>query len=288
MIYFIYKTMQLALNSHEWRNAGMLRTLRAGSSAAFILLSGLMASGPIYAANEVSVTPYRPTVSNPAALPEPGWLEVETGLNRQKQPDGSRQTSLPYLLKYAFSPDFGILLGGDAHVRKIDANGKHLSGMGDTLLMLKHRWALGEGDDAPALGLEWGIQSPTAKSELNSGSGKTDYLINGIYSTQIEGNTIDLNLGATQLGIHETGSSRTKWTWASTISHPLNENWSIAGELSGTARHGSPPENQALFAVAYNLSKRVVIDAGMSVGLSNAAADHNYFVGVSFLLEKLR
>jgi hypothetical protein len=262
--------------------------LLSGCRKAVFLVLGVTASGSILAENDISVTPYRPTVSNPAALSEPGWLEVEAGLSRQKQPDGSRQTTLPYLLKYAFSPDFGILLGGDARVRKHDADGSRLSGQGDTLLMLKHRWALGEGDDAPAFGLEWGIQSPTARSGLNSGSGKTDALINGIFSTQIEGNTIDLNLGATRLGAHEAGSSATKWSWAGTLSRSLDERWSIAGELSGTARHGGPPENQALVALGYALSKRVVLDAGLSVGLSDAATDRSYFLGISFLLDKLR
>jgi hypothetical protein len=31
------------------------------------------------AADEPSTTPYRPTVSTPANLSEPGWLEVEAG-----------------------------------------------------------------------------------------------------------------------------------------------------------------------------------------------------------------
>lgn len=246
----------------------------------------IIVSGPLKAAEEASVTPYRPTVSNPAALPAPGWLEVEIGINRQEPGDGSRRTSLPYLLKYAFSPDFGILLGGDGRVAQVDGDGHRLHGRGDTLLMLKHRWQLGEGDDAAALGLEWGVKSPTAKTGL--GSGKTDYVANGIYSAEFTGNSLDLNLGATRLGAIETGTSRSQWSWAASLSRSLDEHWGIAGELSGITRRGAAPENQALFAIGYALSKRVAIDAGIAVGVSHAAADRSLFFGVSFLLEKLR
>jgi hypothetical protein len=252
---------------------------------AMLVIVGGSAGGSAQAEEDASVTPYRPTVSNPAALSAPGWLEMEAGIARQSPGDGSRRTSLPYQMKYAFSPDFGILLGGDARVMQTDAEGNGLRGAGDTQLLLKHRWGLGEGEDAPALGLEWGVKSPTARSGL--GSGKTDYIVNGIYSAELGGNTWDLNLNATRLGAWDEGSGRTQTGWATTLSRPLDARWSIAGELSGTARRGVARETQALFAVGYALSKRVVLDAGFAVGASRAAADRSIFFGVSFLVEKL-
>lgn len=247
---------------------------------------GGVASGPGKAEVDAGVTPYRPTVSNPATLPAPNWLEVEIGANRQEPGDGGRRTSLPYLLKYAFSPDFGILLGGDGQVAQADGAGNRLRGMGDTQLLLKHRWQLGEGDDAPALGLEWGVKSPTAKTGL--GSGNTDFTANGIYSAEFAGNALDLNIGAARLGASEIGTSRTQWSWAASLARSLDEHWGIAGELSGITRCGTSPENQALFAIGYALSKRVVLDAGIAIGVSRAAADRSLFFGVSFLLENLR
>ena len=254
-------------------------------SSTFLIL-GLAPFSSALAEEEVSVTPYRPTVSNPAALSAPGWLEVELGVNQQRPGDGSQQGSLPYLLKYAFTQDFGILLAGEAHRVQSDADGTRLGGLGDTQLLLKHRWGLGDGENDPALGLEWGFKSPTARNGL--GSGKTDYIINGIYSAELAGNTFDLNINATRLGVFDAGTGQTKWGWAATLSHALDERWGIAAELSGAARRGTLPENQALMAVAYTLSKRVVLDFGMAVGVSRAAADRNFFAGVSFLLDKLR
>lgn len=42
-----------------------------------------------------AATPYRPTVSNPAELSAPGWLEVEAGLARTKGGDTAWQNNTP-------------------------------------------------------------------------------------------------------------------------------------------------------------------------------------------------
>lgn len=234
--------------------------------------------------SEPSVTPYRPTVSNPAALSEPGWLEVESGLLRTKDGDSKRELNLPYLLKYAYSPDFGVLLGGDAHIWQTDSDDHRLSGSGDTSLLLKHRWALGK-DDGPAFGIEYGITLPTAKTGL--GSGKTDYLVNGIYSTEVAGNSIDLNLNLTRVGSIEPSEGRTQLGYAATVSRPLNDQWGIAAEISGTSRRGIAPTDQFLLATSYAVSRKVVWDAGIAFGLSQASPNWSIFAGVSILLEKL-
>ncbi|HEY2463086.1 MAG TPA: hypothetical protein VGI32_03430, partial [Steroidobacteraceae bacterium] len=62
------------------------------------------------------VTPYRPSVSTPAALSAPGWLETEAGVLSSDGGEPARRESLPYTFKYAFSPDWGIRLQGEALV----------------------------------------------------------------------------------------------------------------------------------------------------------------------------
>lgn len=231
-----------------------------------------------------SVTPYRPTVSNPAALSKPGWLEIETGLNASKSSDNSSRGNLPYLLKLAFSDSLGVLLGGDAYIDQTDSTGSKLGGTGDTLLMLKQKWAVSE-DGNTAFGVEYGFKSPTAKEGL--GTGKTDYLVNGIYSTELSGNTIDLNVSVTELGTAQPGEARQQWGWAAGWSRPLNDIWGVAAELSGTQRQGTEASSQFLGAVSYNMSRRVVWDAGFTAGLSPAAPTWSVFAGVSVLVAKL-
>jgi hypothetical protein len=228
-----------------------------------------------------SVTPYRPSVSTPAALSAPGWLEVEAGVQHiRAKDDPQRRDSLPYTLKRAFTPDWGIRLGGDAWVRETAADGGRLSGGGDTSLVLKRRFAV---DDASAFGLELGAKLPTARSGL--GSGHTDWGVNGIYSADFAGAWhTDLNLNATHLGgAQDDGLSRWQQGWAASLSRSLSEQWGVTGELSGTRQRGTDNTSQLLVAASYALSRRIALDAGASKGLNRASGDWSVFTGVTFL-----
>ncbi|MBI5005498.1 MAG: transporter [Nitrosomonadales bacterium] len=229
------------------------------------------------------MTPYRPTVSNQAALSAPGWIELEAGLSRQLGGVNASSQSLPYLLKFALSEDFGVLLGGDAWMQQTAWDGGRLSGAGDTTLLLKNRWEL---NDREALGLEYGFKAATASKGL--GSGKTDYVVNGIYSLEDRGDAIDLNLNLTGLGDAQAGRSDRQWGGAVSWSRQLDARWAFSTELSGTWLQRTAPVNQWLLATSYTLSERVVLDAGVAAGLSRAAKDWEMFAGFAVLLERVR
>ena len=201
---------------------------------------------PAYAPSDLAwlggthaATPYRPTISNPAELSAPGWLEVEAGLARTKGGGVAWQNNTPWLLKLAFTEDFGVMLGGDVGVRQTDAEGGVLSGRGDTSLAFKHHWKL---DDDSAVGLEWGAKFATAADGI--GSGKRDFGLNGIYSRDIGSYRIDANLGATRLGLIEEGLARHQYPWAVAVSRAVTDDWTLALELAGVvAAVRAPPRN---------------------------------------------
>lgn len=233
-----------------------------------------------YAAEELSATPYRPTVSNPAALSVPGHFEVEAGVLRTKNNDPHRRDSLPVLFKYAFTENIGVLLGGEAYVRYYsDIDGK-ANGVGDTNVILKLHHAV---NDKLAVGLEAGVKLPTAKELI--GSGKHDKIVNGIVSAELGEAALDVNLGVQRLGAINPGESRTAYTGAAALSYPLNDKWGIAGEISGVSQRGVPGTSQFLAAVSYNVSKTVVLDAGMAWGLNRASIDREMFAGITVLLK---
>jgi len=236
-------------------------------------------------AQEVKVTPYRPTVSNPAALPEPGWLELEAGLASQNSKDGSHQRSLPYLAKFAITPDFGMLLGGEAFSSQVAPDNARASGWGDTTLLLKHRLVL-NADTATALGCEYGFKSPTAAQGL--GSGKSDLMLNGIYSDNISGHTLDVNLGVTRLGGALLNESAYQYGWSGMVFRPIDDKWGVMAEISGIMRHGVAPQNQWLVAASYEWSSRLVLDAGLSAGISSTSHRAALFAGMSMLLGQVR
>ena len=233
-------------------------------------------------ADEPTVTPYRPTVSNPADLPVPGWLEAEFGGQRVFGADRSRSDSVPWLAKYAFDEDRGILVGGNAYLRDSAPGQPVDSGVGDVSVEWKQRFAV---DDATAFGVEAGVIAPTAHDDL--GVGKAAWLINGIVSRDFGKLHLDVNVGAVHYAQHDAAVSAWQQTYAAAISWPFGSDWGGALEVSGAHQAGSPAQSQALAALNYNLSPRVVLDAGYARGLAHDAHDRSVFAGATVLLGKL-
>jgi hypothetical protein len=233
-------------------------------------------------------TPYRPTVSTPATLSAPGWLEGEFGgldIDDRDHASGTpRRASIPYTFKYAFSEDWGIRVGGEAWVRAHRDDGSPENGIGDTSLVAKRRFAV---DEASAFGLEIGLLAPTARRALQLGSGKPDWSANGIYSVDFAGWHADVNALETRMGAHDTGSSRWQSLAAAALSHPLGPRWTMAGEISATAQRGQAGAAQVLGAASYALHRDCVLDIGAARGLNRASPTWQTFTGVTVVIDKL-
>jgi hypothetical protein len=263
---------------------GTLRRNARAWIAAMIALIGFC--GAVQAADDDSqptVTPYRPTVSNPADLPVPGWLEAEFGALRMFGDDRSRSDSAPWLLKYAFDENHGVLLGGDAFVssRMPDAPTRH--SIGDTFLEWKQRFAL---TDKAVFGIEAGVVAPTAGRDF--GVGKPQWLVNGIFSDDLGALHLDVNVGEAHGGEHPAGVSPWQTTWAAAVSAPLAGNWGGAFELSGMRQRGAATQSEALLALSYNVSHRLALDAGTAYSLARSAHGRSVFAGATLLLGRLR
>ena len=227
------------------------------------------------------VTPYRPSVSSPAQLPAAGQLELELGGLSSKSDDG-RRNSLPYAFKLGFNEQWGVVISGEGYVSAPDGDGGRAHGIGDTLFVLKRAFIL---DEASALGLELGAKAPTARDSI--GSGRADYSLNGIYSQDIGSVHMDANLNATRLGAYDDGTGRVQTGLSASFSRPVNEQWGVTGEWSGTRRSGADSTAQLLVALSYSPSKRMTVDFGMAHGLNHATADWSFFSGVVLPLAKL-
>jgi hypothetical protein len=232
-----------------------------------------------------AATPYRPSVATPAALSAPGWIELEAGGLQVRDSGSARRTSWPYTVKLAFTEDWGVRIGGEAWVRRVDENGEARSGGGDTAVVVKRRFAV---DERSAFGLEGGVLVPTARSGVSLGSGGTDLLLNGIYSTDLPAEMhTDLNLVAIRLGHPDPGASRTQWLWAAALSKALNERWGLTGELAGTQQGGATSSAQFLGAVTFNVSRALVLDAGLAHGIGASSNTRWAFAGLTWLAARL-
>jgi hypothetical protein len=250
------------------------------------LLIALLACGASAHADDDGgppVVPYRPSVSTPAQLSAPGYLELEAGGLRATGPgsdSGMSRTTLPYTLKLAFTPDWGIRVGGDAWVRQ-RAFGQSDSGVGDTAVVLKRRFAV---SDATAWGLELGETFPTAKSSIGIGHAQTT--INGIFSSDFAPAWhTDINLNATHF---DSSSQDAPWQvgWAAAFSRTLTDAWGAVGEFSGT-HQSSVDTTQFLAAASWNQSPAAVFDFGFARGLNGQAPRWQVFAGMTVRLGKV-
>jgi hypothetical protein len=237
-------------------------------------------SAPSNEVNSASITPYRPSVSSPAQLPAVGQLEMEVGGLRQRS-NGARRDSLPVQLKLAFSPEWGVLLGGEAHVAIHDGATSE-RGAGDTTVVLKRAWAI---DDATGLGLELGVKIATAKDSI--GSGKTDTALNAIYSKDLGPVHMDANLNFTRLGGVDVDTGRIQTGLSASFSTPLNAQWGVTGEVSGTRRSGADSSAQILGALSYSPSKRLTFDFGAARAAKPSPGSTSVFMGVVFPVTNL-
>lgn len=256
-----------------------------------ITLLVVLSAGQSWAAEDdgkPDAVPYRPTVSTPATLTAPGWLESEFGglylQHRHVEEGGDRRTSLPYTLKYAFTDDWGVRIGGEALAHVNHGDGSRDTGFGDTSLVAKRRFAV---NPSSAFGLEVGATFPTARPALQTGSGKTDWSLNGIYSADIGAWHGDVNLLNTRLGTRIDGQSRLQTLGAFAISRPISERWTLAGELSGVRQHGAPGTSQFLSAASFALRRDIVFDVGAAHGLNRASPTWQAFTGVTMVLGRI-
>ena len=235
-----------------------------------------------------AVVPYRPTISTPAQLSVPGWLEGELGglyaKSRDVEDGSARRASVPYTLKYAFTDDWGLRVGGELLVHATDADGTRATGFGDTAVVAKRRFAI---DESSAFGVEIGAAFATARRGLSTGSGRTDWSANLIHSADSGAWHTDLNLINTRLGVHDEGRSRLQTVAAAAASHPIDDRWGATAEWSGSRQHGAHGTAQVLGALTWSARRDLVFDVGGARGLNHATPTWQAFVGATVLLGRL-
>jgi hypothetical protein len=287
-----FKEPKFAIGCAERSEAPLLRTESRAMRGShrdgikrLLIVAGLSMTAAVATAaeeEEPEVTPYRPTVANSAGLPIPRMFEVEMGGLYSSGGEEKRSDGLPYLLKYAFNPEWGILVGGDLHAHSVSLDNEGADSFGDTQLTLKHNHNVSENLD---LGLEAIVNLPTANMSI--GSGEPEGGFNGIISTGYGDLSLDLNLNVIRLGAFEEGTSRYQVGWAAATSYALNDRLTLAAEFSGGNRQGTRGTSQFLTALSYQVNKRVVVDGGAAWGIASTAQDWSVFTGIAILVGEI-
>lgn len=238
----------------------------------------------------IEVNPNRPTFTNPALTTQPGLVELEWGLQRSAFREGGSSFGTPTLLKLGLVKDLELRLFAPTYLRLAPTNGPSAVGSGDFNLAVQ--WCyLHDG----LFGLDQAVQVAhtfaTAPSAAGLGNGAPIDTLTLLFSRDAGPYHVDVNLLESWIGLSpNAGGGRTRQAAGTVcITRNLTEAWSITGEvyaLQATPLNARIVSN--LWAVAYKVSKRLVLDAGVDVGLSRGAPRYTVFTGLTVGLARFR
>ena len=238
----------------------------------------------------IEVNPNRPTFASPALTTQPGVAELEWGLQRSTFRDDSTSFATPTLLKFGLIKDLELRLAAPVYLRLAPSDGPAVSGMGDFNLGLQ--WCyLHDGLFGTDQSIQVSHTFPTAPSADGLGNGRPIDTLVLIFSRDAGPFHVDVNLLEAWIGLTpELGGGRAHQAAGTvSITRNLSDQWSVTGELSGL--QATPLNDRILsnlWCVAYKVSKRLVLDAGVDIGLTNGAPKYTLFTGLTVGLGRFR
>jgi hypothetical protein len=203
------------------------------------------------------VQPERPSVATHAGTVAPGFLEIETGIESDRDTDGTHALIIPTVLKLGVAPTAQLSL----FVPAARATGVSL-GFGDVGVGVK--WRLTEGNGPlqrfailPAI---------TTASGGDRGTHTTALGILLIDSRSIGPVSLDLNVGLTRRSGDGSNAPRTATLWTASSAVPLGPlGWQLEcfGSPGTHGPAGSAPTVAILAGPTLGISRTLALDAGV-------------------------
>lgn len=238
----------------------------------------------------MEVNPNRPTFANPAHTTQSGQAELEWGGQQSLLRDGSSSFGTPTVLKLGMAKDMEIRLSTPGWLRLAATDVDTVSGPGDANLGVQ--WCYRHDG---LFGMDQSIQLshtfPTASAAKGLGNGAPIDTLMLLFSKDMGPHHLDVNLLQTWVGrAPEEGGGRIRQpALATSLSRSLTETWSVTGEIyaiGGTELNPRVVSN--LWAVGYKVSSRLVLDAGLDLGLTRGAQKVSFFAGLTVGLARFR
>lgn len=238
------------------------------------LAATVLLSVPLFADDEISANPNRPTVSNPADITQYGVLELEYGVTATAD-----DQELGGLIKFAAGHNLEIRIDNvPFQNNSVDS----VSGIGDIGLGFQYRF-LSQSDKRPSMAIAYSLTVPTGVE-----SERYDHQMIYLISKDLGAYHADFNLDFEFLGREGKGGYDTVAAPALAVSRSLGD-FTLAGEISGTSSQNASTTStlSTLWALSYNVSSRFVLDAAVSFGLKGDVPDRTYLAGVTFSIADL-
>ena len=235
--------------------------------AAILAMTMLAACAPVISSGNGpdprAVQPERPSVATHAGTVAPGYLEIETGIESDRNSDESHAFTIPTELKIGLTPRAQLSL----FLPVQSATGIPL-GIGDVAGGIK--WRLVDGDGL----LQRFAILPMVKfpSGGDRGTNTTDAGLLLIDSRTIGPASLDLNVGLTRRSGDGTSAPRTSTLWTASgglpISGPLGWQLECFGYPGTGGAAGEAPIIAVLTGPTFNVARTLTVDAGVIVPIT--------------------
>lgn len=235
------------------------------------------------AANEPPfIVPARPTFSNPAEFQRPGVLQLESGYNANFNASGvSSEQDTPIAIRFAASSRVLLEADIDGVISEKATGQGRVTGFGDcqfgiqTVLFHEH-------ETSPGVAFAYYIKAPTASSSKRLGTGKVDHEFTALVSKTFDKTTLDFNAIYLLAGRTSRNGHSSSGQGAFAVSEALTKRFGVQGEISGFSRNDEQLGAMLGLAVAtYQVSERLVLDAGVRFGLTHGAPSSGFVAGMT-------
>ena len=213
---------------------------------------------------------YRPFVSTDAAVADPKEVEIELGYFNLERTHRANTISTPHVvLNYGVAKnlelvaEFNLVVSPDVEVT-------------DPSVSLKGVLKEGVLQDKPgvSVAVEAGPLLPTTLPREHG----VGFEAVGIVSGKLAPVTLHVNGGG---GLDRGGQLFGIWGVIGEL--PLHSKLRLVGEVNGETTQGERPNNSALLGVIWQpTSKNLFLDAGVRRGVSDAAPDWQFTIGLTF------
>jgi hypothetical protein len=250
----------------------------------FVVLTFVLLPQGKLSAQDLSLSPTRPTVANAVTIQDKGVLQVETGYDAFPQHNPGNQqtvaTSFYYVPVERLRLDFGWSAFSHQEGDDGTASGVGTIQLGGKMVLFKEEYSRAK----PGIGLQFEAELPTGSDRVLQGFGQQIMLLlnhhygrNGILDVIVNGSLV-------QSDCQTTSGCRYGGQQSFALSYHLNKHTRLYAEVFGqnVSQSNAPPGTYAFGGFYHQFSDAFGLDGGMRFGLTDHSASIGSTIGVVF------
>ncbi|WP_345945353.1 hypothetical protein [Granulicella sp. dw_53] len=235
-------------------------------------------------AQDLNLSPTRPTIANSATVQSADVLQVETGYDAYPQRTPGNQQTVDTLISYTPSSKLRLDFGWSAFNHQQDdsgtTNGVGTIALGGKAVIYKEQYHQG----APGLAVQYEAELPTASESALQGYGQQlTVLVNHHYGKDGKVDVI-LNGSLVQLDCQTVPGCAYGGQQSFALSFHAQKQTRLYAEIFGqnNSQSNTPPGTYVFSGFYRQLSESFGIDGGLRFGVSNHSASFGTTIGVVF------